>query len=62
MIEFLQTWAPWILLAGVFAAMHWFGFGCCSARRPRHGTTQDREDAPGESKRAAKGKRAGGCH
>jgi len=62
MIEFLQTWAPWILLAGVFAAMHWFGFGCCSTGRHRRETTEKAETASGDSKPGAKGDAAGKGH
>ena len=62
MIEFLQTWAPWILLAGVFAAMHWFGFGCCSARRHPRETPREGEVTPGDPKSAAKGGTSSGCH
>ena len=29
MIEFLQNYGLWLVLAGVFFAMHRFGMGCC---------------------------------
>ncbi len=51
MEPFLQTYGLWILLAGVFLAMHWFGIGCGGG----HGRGPLREDAagrPGEEKQA----------
>jgi hypothetical protein len=52
MEAFLQSYGLWILLAGVFVAMHWFGMGCCGGQRDR----PPREDAtgkPGDEKPAA---------
>ena len=60
MEAFLQNYGLWILLAGVFVAMHWFGMGCCGGRRePR-----PREDATGKSgDQKPDGAPAGrGCH
>lgn len=60
MEAFLQTYGLWILLAGVFLAMHWFGMGCGGG----HGHGQHREDAagkPGEEKQAA-AHSGRGCH
>jgi len=44
MLEFIQVYGLWIALAGVFAAMHWFGMGCCGQSGHRHGSTRG-EDA-----------------
>jgi len=52
MEAFLQTYGLWILLAGVFLAMHWFGLECGGG----HGHGRPRENAagkPGEEKQAA---------
>lgn len=35
MAEFLSTYGLWILLVGIFVAMHAFGMGCCGRGR-RH--------------------------
>jgi hypothetical protein len=59
MEAFLQSYGLWILLAGVFLAMHWFGMGCCgghSRRRPR----EDAAGQPSEKHVAAHSGR--GCH
>lgn len=62
MEEFLRNYGLWILLIGVFFAMHWFGMGCGGGHR--HGTRRDDEPAkPGEEKKqVAPSSRAGGCH
>ncbi|MBI3081169.1 MAG: hypothetical protein HYY89_07320 [candidate division NC10 bacterium] len=62
MEEFLRNYGIWILVAGVFFAMHWFGMGCGGGHR--HGTRRDDEPAkPGEEKKqVAPSGRAGGCH
>ncbi|MBI3003361.1 MAG: hypothetical protein HYY54_07075 [candidate division NC10 bacterium] len=62
MEEFLRSYGVWILLAGVFIAMHRFGMGCGAGHR--HGTHHNDEPAkPGEEqKRSAASNRAGGCH
>lgn len=50
MDAFLQSYGLWILLAGVFLAMHWFGMGCGGGHgRPR----EDAARKPGDEKPAA---------
>jgi len=62
MEEFLRSYGVWILLAGVFVAMHWFGMGCGGGHR--HGG--QREEEPDKSsdpkKRPAHSGHRGGCH
>jgi hypothetical protein len=60
MEAFLQTYGLWILLAGVFLAMHWFGMGCGGGhahRRPR----EDTASKPNEEKHIA-AHSGRGCH
>jgi hypothetical protein len=60
MEAFLQNYGLWVLLAGVFLALHWFGMGCGG----RHGHGRTREDTvgkPGEEKQAAEHS-GRGCH
>ena len=61
MEAFLQSYGLWILLAGVFFAMHWFGMGCGGHRH-----AGPREDGPtppdGTTKRPAQSDHSGGCH
>jgi hypothetical protein len=33
MEEFIRSYGIWILLAGIFFAMHWFGMGCGGGHR-----------------------------
>jgi hypothetical protein len=57
--EFVRSYGIWILLAGVFVAMHWFGMGCGGGHR--HGSeTDDAPAKPGEEKKRTT--RSGGCH
>ncbi len=59
MEEFIRSYGIWILLAGVFVAMHWFGMGCGAGHR--HGSETDEASAkPGEEKKRTA--RSGGCH
>jgi len=62
MEEFLRSYGVWILLAGIFFAMHWFGMGCGGGHR--HGERRDEEPGrPGEEKKpAAHSGHTGGCH
>jgi len=46
MAEFFSNYGLWIVLAGVFFAMHWFGMGCCGSGH-RHGA-KSTEGAPDE--------------
>lgn len=59
MEEFIRSYGIWILLAGIFFAMHWFGMGCGAGHR--HGSKPDDEAAKSgdEKKRTA---HSGGCH
>lgn len=66
MIEFVQNYGLWIALIGVFAAMHWFGMGCCGGRS-REKSTQPGErvagKSPGSEKASEAGpKSSGSCH
>jgi hypothetical protein len=56
--EFIRSYGIWILLALVFAAMHWFGMGCGGGHR--HGSN-DETDGTGDE-RKKRGARSGGCH
>ncbi|MBI4590659.1 MAG: hypothetical protein HY725_17680 [Candidatus Rokubacteria bacterium] len=56
MEEFIRSYGIWILLVGVFFAMHWFGMGCGSHR---HGSGADERKPGEEKKRPIHG---GGCH
>lgn len=42
MEEFITSYGAWIVLAGVFVAMRWFGLGCGAGHRhagePREGS------------------------
>ncbi|OGK82697.1 MAG: hypothetical protein A2X52_12005 [Candidatus Rokubacteria bacterium GWC2_70_16] len=62
MEEFLRSYGVWILLLGVFVAMHRFGMGCGGG----HSRQRDAEEEPGkpteEKKRPAESGRSGGCH
>ena len=67
MEEFVRSYGLWILLAGVFVAMHWFGRGCGGGRA--HGAPGPDEaaggrDAPADAttKRPVPTRRSGGCH
>lgn len=61
MEEFLRTYGLWILVAGVFVAMHWFGMGCGAGHREHR-----EEDPEGRRERtkqpAPSGRPSGGCH
>lgn len=62
MEEFLRSYGVWILVAGVFFAMHRFGMGCGGGHR--HGPRREERPAKpgGEEKRPAPSRQAGGCH
>ncbi len=63
MEDFLGSYGIWILLGGIFVAMHWFGgMGCGGGHR--HGGRSDEEtDKSGEGKkRATQSGHSGGCH
>ncbi len=51
MVEFLQNYGLWIVLLGVFFAMHRFGMGCCGGghhQRPAEPTQRIPGGNPGE--------------
>ncbi len=73
MAEFLSSYGPWILLGGIFVAMHMFGMGCCGGHGGhQHGPKQKEEPdeghtghgAPAPTSRGAAPAPAGrsGCH
>jgi hypothetical protein len=60
MEAFLQTYGLWILLGGVFFAMHWFGMGCGGHR---HGAPPEEERKPGDqTRKPASPGHSSGCH
>lgn len=62
MEEFLRSYGLWILLAGVFVAIHWFGRGYGDGHR--HGALRDGGAVSAEEKKreaAHPGSRRG-CH
>ena len=66
MIEFAQTYGLWIALVGVFAAMHWFGMGCCGGPS-RQKPTQPDEKVAGRGRESETASEAtprsrGSCH
>jgi len=71
--EFLQNYGLWILLIGIFFAMHRFGMGCGGHGGHQHGGEKKKDDEKPETTGghqhgtagqapAAAGRRAGGCH
>lgn len=71
MAEFLSNYGLWIVLAGVFFAMHWFGMGCCGRGGHQHGSKSTEgapdEQTPKSGVSAATSERSatranGGCH
>lgn len=60
MEAFLQNYGLWILLAGAFVAMHWFGMGCGGG----HGRGRPTEDAAGKPDEDKQGSARAerGCH
>jgi hypothetical protein len=66
MIEFLTNYGLWIVLAGVFFAMHRFGMGCCGGGH-RHGPVERPQGVSGgppqTEKASEEGRSSGaGCH
>jgi hypothetical protein len=72
MAEFLSNYGVWVLLGGIFVAMHVFGVGCCGGHSHRLGTRRT-EEAADDPKPAAAGavlrrsepggsRRVNGCH
>jgi hypothetical protein len=70
MAEFLSNYGLWILLAGIFFAMHAFGMGCCGGGH-RHagghrtqpvGSTPTPDEAGASKGEEPARRRAGGCH
>jgi hypothetical protein len=61
MDEFLRSYGLWILLAGVFIAMHWFGMGC-GGGHAHGGSREDKPAKPEEEKKpVAHSGHARGC-
>jgi hypothetical protein len=52
MAEFLSSYGLWILLAGIFVAMHMFGMGCCGGHGHPKGSRR-KDEAGDESRRVA---------
>ena len=66
MIEFLTNYGLWIVLTGVFFAMHWFGVGCCGGghRRGQVGRPQSTsKESLSKGKTSEEGRDSGSrCH
>lgn len=66
MIEFVQAYWLWIVLAGVFVAMNWFGMGCCGGGHhgsPTGNPGGNPDESPNGKKTGAAGpKSSGSCH
>ncbi len=73
MTEFLANYWVWILLGGIFVAMHMFGMGCCGGHGGhQHGTREKDEGgdahaghggpAPTKAGATATPAGRGGCH
>lgn len=45
MAEFLSNYGLWILLGGVFIAMHMFGMGCCGGHGGHQHGSKQKDDA-----------------
>ena len=70
--EFLQNYGLWILLIGIFFAMHRFGMGCGGHGGNQHGGEKKDDEKPETAgghqhgtagqQPAAAGRRSGGCH
>lgn len=48
MAEFLSNYGLWILLGGIFVAMHMFGVGCGGHGGHQHGSEQKKDGAGDE--------------
>lgn len=59
MEEFIRNYGLWILLAGVFVAMHWFGAGCGGSHRHGRGADEEAAKPAGDGRPP---RRSGGCH
>jgi hypothetical protein len=66
MVEFLQNYGLWIVLAGVFFAMHRFGTGCCGGghhqRLPQRDKALPGKTAEGEKTSETASRPTGSCH
>jgi hypothetical protein len=66
MIEFLHNYGLWIVLAGVFFAMHRFGMGCCGGghqqRLPQRDKVLPSETTKGDKTPGTTSGSAGSCH
>ena len=65
MVEFVQNYGLWIVLAGVFVAMHRFGMGCCGDRHrglPQRDKALSGETTKGEAASETGSRAAGSRH
>ncbi len=71
MSEFLSNYGLWILLGGIFVAMHMFGMGCGGHGGHQHGSKEKNEagdehaghGAPAPTNtRTTPARTTGGCH
>jgi len=63
MEELLSKYGIWILLGGIFLAMHWFGGMGCGGGHRHGGQSGEEADKSGEAKkRATQSGHSGGCH
>lgn len=66
MVEFLQNYGLWIVLACVFFAMHWFGRGCCGGghdqKLPQHNGGPAGENAKDQKTSETASRSHRSCH
>jgi len=63
MEELVSKYGIWILLGGIFLAMHWFGRIGCGGGHRRGGQSSEETDKSGAGKkRAPQSGHSGGCH
>jgi hypothetical protein len=71
MAEFLSNYGLWIVLGGIFVAMHMFGMGCGGHGNHRHESKQKdgaaddhagHANEPSTKAGATPARRTGGCH
>ena len=63
MEEFFGKYWIWILLGGIFLAMHWFGGMGCGGGHRHGGQSGEETDKSGEGKkRTTQSGHSGGCH
>jgi hypothetical protein len=72
MAEFLSNYGLWVVLGGIFVAMHMFGMGCGGHGSHEHGSKKKEDstgdehaghDTPAPTKAGSTpARRTGGCH